>query len=74
MQHIARRGRHDGDGDVDVCAAEDKAGDEAKRTIAERTRRAVGIGVILSQNLLNVFGGWCIGAETSQWVPSWFPG
>jgi hypothetical protein len=71
MQHIARRGRHDGDGHVDVCAAKDKAGDEA---IAGRTRRAVGIGVISSQNLLNVFGGWCIGAETSQWVPSWFPG
>jgi len=45
----------------------------ARRAIVGGKRRAVGIGVILSQNLLSVFGAGAL-AETSQWVPWWFPG
>lgn len=66
-EHSAGRGRHEGDRDMD------EAGVDARRAIVGGKRRAVGIGVILSQNLLSVFGAGAL-AETSQWVPWWFPG
>lgn len=69
----AGRGRHEGDCDVDACDAARQGRRRRQKGHCRGKRRAVGIGVILSQNLLSVFGAGAL-AETSQWVPWWFPG